>query len=150
MEFHYVLFWHVEVFKLIDFVSFNLLHQSFLSLPVLLEFLVFNLFLLDRLLFVFFLIDDLLFEFVCMLFKQLFSLFLQFLFNLFQLLLLANCTLKLSLFGLCLFFKPAFFFELLLDSGLLKLLGSFGSNFSLDSIFLSCSTFISLNRSLSS
>jgi hypothetical protein len=32
----------------------------------------------------------------------------------------------------------------------LKLLGSFGSNFSLDSIFLSCSTFISLNRSLSS
>jgi hypothetical protein len=71
-----IFFRNVEAFKLINLFSFYFLHQNFLSLPVLLEFLVFSLLLLQRLFFTFFLIDYLLLEFVCMLFQELLSLFL--------------------------------------------------------------------------
>lgn len=90
-----IFLWNLETFKLAYFLYLYLLHQCLLSLPVLLEFLIFNALHFFGLLNILFSINYLLLYFIGMLFEELFSFTLEFWFNFFQLLLLSNSWLKL-------------------------------------------------------
>jgi len=103
LELNNIFFWNLKTFKLVYFLYLYLLHQGLLSLPVLLEFLIFNslhFFILFRVLLS---INYLLLDFICMLFEKLFSLSLELWFNFFQLLLFSYSWLKFCFFSSSLF-----------------------------------------------
>lgn len=134
-----------ETLESADLFLFDFLHQALLSLPGILELLVFYLFHLLSQLSVFLFFNDLLLKLVGVLLEELFSFFFQLLLHIFQLSLLPDCRIKFSLLSFCLLFESSFFFQLLLQTSFLKFFSFIGPLLSFMTIFISGCSFVGFN-----